>query len=147
MSTYFKGGASSKKMQFRNLPCDKSHNRCPRVASVAWIYASLLSSSSTCRPRCENWSGSHTFFKTKIYFPFSEIPRQYLQWWNRCWVIRMTLIFLWLLPYINRSHLSFEYASFNKSSRIMRHGFSPAFLKSAGTHSWKRTCYFPDNCR
>jgi len=29
----------------------------------------------------------------------------------------------------------------------MRHGFSPAFLKSAGTTSSKGTCSFPTNCR
>ena len=87
------------------------------------------------------------FSKTTLYIAFSEILQQNLRWWKSFWVIRITLIFLWWLHFLHSSHTSLLQALFNKSYRIMRQGFSPQLLKSAGTPSWKRTCFFPANCR
>jgi hypothetical protein len=136
-------------MRLYSMPFDKFNNRYPWGASVAWRYnwnSPLLSSGSTCRGRSENWFLLCTFFNTTIYFAFSEIPRKYLPWWKRFWVLRMKLITV-MAAFLKYVTYVFEFVSFKKSFWIMMHGFCLPLLKSTGTSSCKRTCSFPAKCR
>ena len=62
---------------------------------------------------------------------------QYRPWWKRFRVIKMSLIFRWWLSFVNRTHTSLEYTSFNRPWRIMRHGSPSALSKVSGAPSWK----------
>ena len=142
-------------MGFRNLrrssmSCDRSSNTYPWVLFVAHKYAfyrQSLSSGYTCLAIWKNWFLSRKFFNTTIHFEFNEISRQYRPWWKRFWVNRNTLIFLWLLPFVNEWQSPFNGLCLANHLGLWCTICPQCLSKSEGNPSLKRKIYVQASCR